>query len=197
MEYTIAAIPTVYRGRKYRSRLEARWAAFFDRLGIEHEYEPFDLGKWSPDFLLPEWHALVEVKPTTDFDHAVFGKMRQACVERGLGDGEDPQVTSLILLSLAPRLVGGGRCQVGWWSDGILGDHGDAYLVWFQCHPSMVLEPQADVAAIEQDGWRSVGGNCGVWKEAERRHPIHVADRAREIWSAATGDVQWHKGRGS
>jgi len=26
--YWIAAIPTVYRGRRYHSRLEARWAAF-------------------------------------------------------------------------------------------------------------------------------------------------------------------------
>jgi hypothetical protein len=28
--YTLAAYPTTYRGRRYRSRLEARWADFFD-----------------------------------------------------------------------------------------------------------------------------------------------------------------------
>ena len=33
-------IPTMYKGIKFRSRLEARWAVFFDTLGIEWEYEP-------------------------------------------------------------------------------------------------------------------------------------------------------------
>jgi hypothetical protein len=71
VEYTIAAIPTLYRGRMYRSRLEARWAAFFDRLGWKHEYEPFDMGKWSPDFALTEFGVLVEVKPIAEFSQAV------------------------------------------------------------------------------------------------------------------------------
>lgn len=31
--FRVAAIPTRYRGRLYRSRLEAKWAAFFDLLG--------------------------------------------------------------------------------------------------------------------------------------------------------------------
>lgn len=33
-------IPTMYKGIQFRSRLEARWAVFFDTLGIEWEYEP-------------------------------------------------------------------------------------------------------------------------------------------------------------
>ena len=33
MDYTIDSIPTVYKGRNYRSRLEAKWAAFFDLCG--------------------------------------------------------------------------------------------------------------------------------------------------------------------
>lgn len=67
MNYTIASIPTIYRGRRYRSRLEARWAAFFDLLGWAAEYEPNDLGSWSPDFELRSQSGgepvLVEVKP--------------------------------------------------------------------------------------------------------------------------------------
>ena len=35
----IKAIPTKYSGITFRSRLEARWAVFFDALGIEWEYE--------------------------------------------------------------------------------------------------------------------------------------------------------------
>lgn len=35
-----AALTTRYAGCRFRSRLEARWAVFFDHLGIEWEYEP-------------------------------------------------------------------------------------------------------------------------------------------------------------
>ena len=53
----IKAIETIYNGYKFRSRLEARWAVFFDALGIEYEYEPegfsLDYGiRYLPDFAL-------------------------------------------------------------------------------------------------------------------------------------------------
>lgn len=40
------AIQTEYKGYLFRSRLEARWAVFFDACGIAWEYEPegYDLG---------------------------------------------------------------------------------------------------------------------------------------------------------
>lgn len=75
----IRAIPTMYAGVQFRSRLEARWAAFFDLLGWEWEYEPIDLKGWIPDFLLRgrsslpcfDWAnvegVLVEVKPCISF----------------------------------------------------------------------------------------------------------------------------------
>ena len=50
-------IETHYKGYRFRSRLEARWAVFFDALQIPYRYEPegFDLnGLWYlPDFYLP------------------------------------------------------------------------------------------------------------------------------------------------
>ena len=51
------AIQTEYKGYLFRSRLEARWAVFFDACGVEWEYEPegYDLGNglyYLPDFLL-------------------------------------------------------------------------------------------------------------------------------------------------
>lgn len=84
VDYTIAAIPTVYRGRQYRSRLEARWAAFFDLVGWAHEYEPFDLGKWSPDFVLKgaARDVLVEVKPITEYDAETGNKIWEAALEK-------------------------------------------------------------------------------------------------------------------
>ena len=36
----IKAIDTVYNGYKFRSRLEARWAVFFDEIGIEYRTFP-------------------------------------------------------------------------------------------------------------------------------------------------------------
>ncbi|MBC7149019.1 MAG: hypothetical protein H5U22_06535 [Rhizobium sp.] len=70
MIYTIKAIPTLYNHVQFRSRLEARWAAFFDLAGIEWDYEPFDLDGWAPDFLLTGLDILVEVKPF-DFGRAL------------------------------------------------------------------------------------------------------------------------------
>ena len=63
------AIETVYKGYKFRSRLEARWAVFFDALGVEWEYEKegYDLGDdglYLPDFYLPYWDCFIEIKPT-------------------------------------------------------------------------------------------------------------------------------------
>lgn len=58
------AIPTTYAGVRFRSRLEARWAAFFDLVGWEWEYEPLDLNGYIPDFVLAfAKPLLVEVKP--------------------------------------------------------------------------------------------------------------------------------------
>ena len=53
----IKAIETSYKGYRFRSRLEARWAVFFDALGVEWQYEPegFELQdgtRYLPDFLL-------------------------------------------------------------------------------------------------------------------------------------------------
>jgi hypothetical protein len=65
---TIAPIETVYRGYRFRSRLEARWAVFLDAAGIKWQYEPegFNVNgrNYLPDFLLPELETFVEVKPT-------------------------------------------------------------------------------------------------------------------------------------
>ena len=36
----IKAIETKYNGYKFRSRLEAKWAVFFDNAKIKYEYEP-------------------------------------------------------------------------------------------------------------------------------------------------------------
>jgi hypothetical protein len=75
-------IETRYKGYRFRSRLEARWAVFFDALGIEWEYEKegYDLGEagwYLPDFWLPGEKLFVEVKPEDVDDGEVYGKPRE------------------------------------------------------------------------------------------------------------------------
>ncbi len=61
---TIIAKPTLYQGVRFRSRLEARWAVFFDALGLAWTYEPIIEGVngYLPDFQIGPL-AFVEVKP--------------------------------------------------------------------------------------------------------------------------------------
>ena len=68
-------IPTTYKGIRFRSRLEAKWAAFFDLLGWAWEYEPFDLNGWIPDFVIKgQRHTvLVEVKPIVSWSDPLAG----------------------------------------------------------------------------------------------------------------------------
>lgn len=69
------AIETKYKGHIFRSRLEARWAVFFDAAGIDWTYEPEGFRRWIasgldsdsfisylPDFYLPASQTWVEVK---------------------------------------------------------------------------------------------------------------------------------------
>lgn len=67
------AIETKYKGYRFRSRLEARWAVFFDHMKIKFEYEPegYELGngeRYLPDFWLPDFHVFVEIKPEKPAD---------------------------------------------------------------------------------------------------------------------------------
>lgn len=56
-------IRTKYNGIEYRSRVEARYAAFWDWLGWKFIYEPLDGDGYIPDFLIDgEQPLLVEVK---------------------------------------------------------------------------------------------------------------------------------------
>ncbi|MDP9367891.1 MAG: hypothetical protein M3Q03_06390 [Chloroflexota bacterium] len=59
-------VPTRYKGITFRSRTEARWAYFFDELGVPWDYEPeqYTDGKtaYLPDFYLPDQDCFWEVK---------------------------------------------------------------------------------------------------------------------------------------
>jgi hypothetical protein len=82
-KYTFSVIPTKYKGWNFRSRLECRWALFFDGMDIQYTYEPEGVLLWRggvylPDFYLPIQKAYVEVKPDA-FTEEELKKCRMLC----------------------------------------------------------------------------------------------------------------------
>lgn len=100
MASRIRAIETRYRGYRFRSRLEARWAVFFDAAGIEWSYEDegwnllgsrkyvlthhIDYQKFAkepllylPDFYLPQQECWIEIKgtPPTSKERATMERL--------------------------------------------------------------------------------------------------------------------------
>lgn len=83
----VKAIETRYGGYRFRSRLEARWAVFFDALGIKWEYETegyvLPNGEhYLPDFWLPEWGCFAEVKPRlfTNEEYIKAALLPESCI---------------------------------------------------------------------------------------------------------------------
>ncbi len=111
------AIETEYAGCRFRSRLEARWAVFFDAAGIPWKYEPegFELstGRYLPDFYLPECDTWIEVKG--DPRRLDVDQMASAGVELprvGPLDGGEPGPALMILGDVPEPLP---HHDYGWW----------------------------------------------------------------------------------
>jgi len=71
----LQALETPYNGYRFRSRLEARWAVFFDALALRYQYEPegyalTDGRHYLPDFWLEDLQVFFEVKPTAPDEDA-------------------------------------------------------------------------------------------------------------------------------
>lgn len=123
----IKSHPTTYNGCRFRSRLEAKWAAFFDLAGWSWVYEPIDLDGWAPDFGIatPFCQVFVEVKPVAPAPRLEFmclpsdesyAKARAhcskiqvlllgsaPCAPLGIGSLLDP-----------PGFMNGGKSDYGW-----------------------------------------------------------------------------------
>lgn len=92
----IYSIPTDYRGCRFRSRTEARWAVFFDAAKIHWLYEPegyiIEGKRYLPDFWLPGFRSFFEVKGGYgrgyyDFD---FYRLFSECIRAPLLLAEGP-----------------------------------------------------------------------------------------------------------
>lgn len=87
MSNYVKPIETLYNGYRFRSRLEARWAVFFDEAGIKYQYETqgFTDGeeKYLPDFYLPDFDTYAEVKGDEERYHDDIRRMCKIISGRG------------------------------------------------------------------------------------------------------------------
>jgi hypothetical protein len=99
-----------------RSRLEAKWAAFFDLCGWQWTYEPFDLPGWIPDFLIDN-SMLVEIKPLqahevpNDITHKINNAMQISITQSAVLLGNDPT----IVWSRSANGIWARQLPVDWW----------------------------------------------------------------------------------
>ena len=83
---TMKALNTLYKGNYFRSRTEARWAVYFDALGVDWEYEKegYDLGdgvRYLPDFWFPKHKMYGEVKGEENISDIDMDKMRRLVIQ--------------------------------------------------------------------------------------------------------------------
>ena len=97
-------IQTTYNGYRFRSRLEARWAVFFDAAGIEYQYEPegfkVDTNCYLPDFYLPTFDCYAEVKPTKELLYKDEHKLNAM-----IDFGATPIAKGLLILGQIPPVI--------------------------------------------------------------------------------------------
>jgi len=170
----IRAIETRYAGCRFRSRREARWAVFFDHLGIAWEYETegfvTSTGWYLPDFRIKtagryQWF---EVKPDdapNDTRHAAFAAESNVplIVTRGMPRSYRDQLRgaeSAIKVHLGTRVI---RCAF------VAGRQG-----YVEHEPAWGKQPARNTFRAGFSGtWASLGKNT-VWYCGQDERP-HLA----------------------
>lgn len=179
-------IPTKYEGIEFRSRLEAKWAAFFTRIGWEWTYEPFDGNGYIPDFLIHGPNPLlVEVKPAATWDeyHQPIEKLESGVAGIWEHDllvvGTDPIVPSPVhrreqYLPVVGLL--GEHNPDGWaWDTG----------VWLRC-----LACQTLGIYHQSMGW--MGRPCGHY-DGDGYLGSPDMGAIGDKWNDATNEVKWRR----
>ena len=194
---TRSGIPTTYAGTNFRSRLEARWASFFDLVGWRWTYEPFDTGSWIPDFLIqgPD-PFLVEVGPcVTEDDY----RAKSAKAQLAARNGELAEREVLVLGSVvAPDL----RLYNGDVAAGLLGEYIPAHSADECCDPDC---DHGSGLAFDTAAWAAGSVGLGVYHTllcyGHRPHgdghesalPTSRRDALDETWRRAGNAVQWRR----
>jgi hypothetical protein len=173
----IKAIETRYAGCRFRSRLEARWAVFFDTLDIRWEYEREGLtlpsGPYLPDFWLPEFNAWVEIKgsaPTQREVRLAIELFHRGVESDAAGDG---LIKYRMLVGDIPRI-----CQA------FPGDP-DLFGLWMrQPRASWVLVFDGGTP-VDPDDFRRVPDGFVTSSKNLLRTPIEDWELAQSFWAFA------------
>ena len=193
LEYQSKAIPTEYKGTLFDSRLEARWAAFLDRLEVDWSYHPLDLDGWFPDFLLTfpaveysngngeraftaKREFMVEVKPITEFHAPTAERMRAAHQE------------AMILLGTRPAPnEEDDLLRIGWWVDDSPNHAGEIEgdeVIMGTCSTCDQISP---CSAVHSYHCRRCDSNPGF--------PVEAPQGWQRLWAEA-GNVTKYRPRG-
>lgn len=185
------AIPTIYKNLRFRSRLEATWACFFDQIEWSWEYEPIDLKGYIPDFILPfeAGPLLVEVKPALNlqdlYEHTSkierSGWQHDALIVRAGNFGPDEVASAYPVIGIMRiknlfRLLASQPEYTNWES-----------AVLCECR----LCKRISLGANTQKMWPCV--HCG--KQNLNEHFIFPAKmNLLKLWNTAKNKTQWKGG---
>lgn len=169
----IKSIPTLYKGTHFRSRLEAKWAAWFDLVGWNWIYEPIDLEGWAPDFSIEGYRGpiycevkpVISGKPSDQFEKA----SRSAMCE----------THDVLLLGTAPTTVR------GMYAIGMCNEADDGYL--FRVAAVKHGCPGVQIGYCSEVGWygdRITGFYDGFGGGMQ-------VDATMRLWGQASNAVQW------
>lgn len=178
--YSTPGIQTLYDGIQFRSRLEARWAAFFDQMGWSWLYEPIDLNGWLPDFEIGCAGTLVEVKPFRSY--AEFALHVIPKVVRAMAD----QQRDVLLCGTDPRFM--------WISDRI--PQFDGWHAEFD-NVSIGKTPDSNDISLTAESYTWRDRITGYYN-GRRSWPgpmtrFDNAKRIADAWKTATNLTQWRR----
>lgn len=167
------AIPTRYAGVRFRSRLEARFAAFFDLVGWQWSYEAVDLRGYIPDFIVglnTDHRLLIECKPGLgDREHANAKILRSGWRSAAI------VVISDFLVDDPPAAVNPGWCA-----------RTNALVDFVYCTACKGLS----VCVPRRGDDNEVCMRCGSEHTCEALAP--GAPGVIALWRKAQNEVQWH-----
>jgi len=166
-------IPTKYKTVQFRSRLEAKWAALFDLLEWEWEYEPIDAKGYIPDFWITPLKCFAEVKPLTDYTDGEYQEAAVKLREAGI------KGRAIILGSVARDSPGALWCG--------LASDGDSCWYDFQILRCTSCRAFSTSMAKGQPCWRC--DQIGPWPEQN--------ETLKTLWIKAGNTVQWRPHRAS
>lgn len=190
---TIPAIPTRYDHTNFRSRLEARWAAFFDLLHWHWTYEPVDAEGYIPDFLIHGPRPLfIEVGPCiTEADYR----------EKAVKPNASRLAHDILVVGVSPLAAGrgmgdfnDGHPKAGWLGESTA----EGWLTepplsfdwgwgqWFQCLQCRQVNIMHEVHSYQ-------GRPCGH-HEGDGHLGLVDPGELDYLWQEAGNDVKWRRG---